>query len=258
VENLGIDQHQTLTKNLYMHSSITIGMPDSTSFISTIMQIAGALYAIFIAVIILGIQHGFTVLNADSTNKEKRNELAKTIQEFQIAHQMLAYFFLFLEFSCGAYLFYVSGHTFTLLVLYVIFMLAIVYFIFISYHLIGYLISIAVEDKNNKPNFGVFNCVYKLEFTHGIMALLCVFLIICLLPIVRNLIYSNEIFMEDASDTIKKIISVIISTVCGLISFMTYYILIRKHENKNRKEYKQEVANYKKEGTKIHQLKNGK
>jgi hypothetical protein len=88
-------------------------MSDSIEFASSAMQLIGGLYAVFIAVVILGIQTIPTIgsENSKNINKDFYNDVKEKIPTFQTLNLILAYFVLAVEFSYGAYIYYMSSPT---------------------------------------------------------------------------------------------------------------------------------------------------
>lgn len=160
-------------------------MPDPTCLASVAMQIIGTLYAIFIAVAILGIQTISTIGNINSTkvSQEFYNNVIENIPKLQILNLVLAYFVFFVEFSCGAYIYYMSGPTIILLSLYLLFIVAIVYIIFISHHLIDYFL-LAVTGKYRGFNVKKFEWVGKYDFFKGTSLIVSAFGAIVSYPII--------------------------------------------------------------------------
>ena len=188
------------------------------------MQIIGTLYAIFIAVAILGIQASLTILSSKNSQNPLMDEdsikkFLAPIGNFQIVHRILAYFVFLVEFSCGAYIHLKSDPTsFVLLILYALFILAIVYIIIISYYLIDYLLS-PITGKDVEFNFDVFGCIGKWDFLKVTSFFACFFITICIYPIVANKQDSTPIY------------PLIITILLGLVMYLIVMSGIRNNEN---------------------------
>lgn len=184
----------------------------------TIMQIIGALYAIFFAVSLLGIQISLTILSQKDTEKSflnaaTINEFNKTLPKFKIVNHILAYFVIMVEFSCAAYVYYGSVSSFPLLILYILFVLAILYIILISNHLIDYFLSI-IANEPEKLNFESFKYVGRWNFSDAVVRIVIVFITIGLYPYVHFLITNikNGLSYPD-TDSVSAIISILVGLV---------------------------------------------
>jgi hypothetical protein len=162
-------------------------MSNSIDLASAAMQIIGALYAIFIAVVILGIQTIPTIgnINSEIINQKFYNDVTEKIPKFQTLNLVLAYLVLAVEFSCGVYIYYISGPTLILFALYSLFIVAIIYIIYISYNLIDYLL-LAVTGKYIEFNVRKFEWIKKLDIFKVITLFASVFIAIGSYPLVQS------------------------------------------------------------------------
>jgi hypothetical protein len=183
-------------------------MSDSVELASAVMQIIGGLYAIFIAVAILGIQTIPTIgnVNSKSINQKFYNDVTVKIPRLQTMNLILAYLILVVEFSCGAYI-YKSDPTLFLFALYLLFIVAIIYIIYTSYSFIDYLL-LAVTGKYRDFNVRQFEWIKKYDIFKVFTLFASFFISVAAYPIISSNYATVNLF------------SAIVSFFIGLITYV--------------------------------------
>ena len=166
-----------------------------------------------------------------------------------MVHNTLTSFVFFVDFSGGAYIYYNSGPTIHLFILYTFFILTIIYIIIISHNLIDHLLLIVLKKyskPDKEPDFEVFKRINKFNFQNFIYRLACFFITICMYPIAKN-VSSNYIYSLPNSDITINILAAIVSVLLGIILYVR--IFHENKENKNKTGSKQKITIYKKIST---------
>lgn len=167
-------------------------MFDPTWLPSTIMQAIGALYGIFIAIFILVIQSLFDYkkdIEVNSLNNHKKVEEEKSkfndgvntkINLFKKLFIVLTYFVFITELFNGILVYLISDSIFEkfnywLFASYVFFICLLIYFVWFSYFMISFLISLKIGNPDFN-DINIFDRICKVEFFTGITTIASIFI----------------------------------------------------------------------------------